>query len=344
MLKNLVSVKLIFLVTILATLTLIVLQNISIGKSSTTFTTNFHIDTSFSLDKSILAFVHIQKTGGSDFDRNIVKHLMVKKPDSYVKVCTKTNKPSSSAFKFKKYECKRDTNSSQNWYFSRQTFGWACGLHPDITTLKNCLHSHYYPNSTTIDYFTIIREPTQRYLSEWQHVKRGATWIRHERNCLIDKYETCFGEGKVTWTNVSIDEFMACKFNLASNRQTRMLAAFYHKDDKAGLCDWNNEDDGIFLESAKRTLDSMRFFAINEYQYLSQLLFERTFGDSLFKFEIDLAQTNRSFAASYFRNQTKTRRDELTRRIKILNRLDFELYEYGLKLFFTRLKYFKINF
>lgn len=27
-----------------------------------------------------------------------------------------------------------------------------------------------------------------------------------------------------TWENVTLDEFMACKSNLATNRQTRMLA------------------------------------------------------------------------------------------------------------------------
>jgi hypothetical protein len=359
MYKNLIFIKFIFVITILVTLTFILRQNISIGKWSMNVTSKSkqeRVDTApFTLDNRVLAFVHIQKTGGSEFDLNIVKHLLIKnnkRRHQYVKVCTTRTNTSSS---LKNYKCIRDMSSSQNWYLSRQTFGWACGLHPDITTLKNCLESWYNSdkNFTKIDYFTIIREPTQRYLSEWQHVKRGAIWLKQGPNCLIDKYKMCFGEGRMNWTNVSINEFMACKFNLASNRQTRMLT-FYKDEDTLGLCDWNNgrmneKYEKIFLERAKRTLDSMRFFAINEYQYLSQVLFERTFGGgdygtSLFKFEVDLKQMKRSFAAIYFRNLTKTRRDELIQKIKRLNRLDFELYEYGLELFFTRLKYFKIDY
>ena len=32
----------------------------------------------FDINKNVLVFVHVQKTGGSDFDRNIVKHLLIK--------------------------------------------------------------------------------------------------------------------------------------------------------------------------------------------------------------------------------------------------------------------------
>ncbi|KAI8430083.1 hypothetical protein MSG28_000504 [Choristoneura fumiferana] len=57
----------------------------------------------------------------------------------------------------------------------------ACGLHADFTELTACVggeldrhegsavHRRYF-------YITLLREPVARYLSEYRHVKRGATW------------------------------------------------------------------------------------------------------------------------------------------------------------------------
>jgi len=32
-------------------------------------------------------------------------------------------------------------------------------------------------------YFTILRDPIQRYLSEWKHVQRGSTWLSAKLMC-----------------------------------------------------------------------------------------------------------------------------------------------------------------
>jgi len=32
-------------------------------------------------------------------------------------------------------------------------------------------------------YFTILRDPVQRYISEWKHVQRGSTWISAKLMC-----------------------------------------------------------------------------------------------------------------------------------------------------------------
>lgn len=176
-----------------------------------------------------------------------------------------------------------------------------------------------------------------RYISEWQHVRRGATWIRHNKSCLVEAYEQCFG-GRRRWDNVTLAEFMSCKQNLASNRQTRMLAYYNAALD---LChgEFHSHDEEL-LRRAKATLANMRFFALNEYQYLSQLLFERTFA-GLFKFDVNLTQANMSFANAFIAGLHD---NDLKEQIGKLNKLDIELYSFAVKLFFQRLNFYNIHF
>lgn len=297
----------------------------------------------FDIDRHILVFLHIQKTGGSEFDRNIVKHLLVHKGDSqYRKACVHTAKDSAAnnpKEKFKKYSCVRNVNKTQNWLFTRQTFGWACGLHADVSDLLNCT-SRFYPAAKATDfvYFTILREPVRRYVSEWNHVSRGATWIKpNEKVCLVRDYVKCFN-GRAKWDNVTLDEFMACETNLANNRQTRMLARY---DAGFSLCEWNRpEHRDELLERAKKTLKSLRFFALNEYMRLSEALFERTF-EQVFKFDGPLPRTKTSIAESYLRDLNNR---TILQRIETLNDLDMQLYLYAVDLFFQRLQFYNISF
>nr|CAI5825851.1 unnamed protein product [Callosobruchus analis] len=66
-----------------------------------------------------------------------------------------------------------------------------------------------------------------RYLSEFRHVQRGATWRGSRHFCkgrpVTEKELPPCYEGE-NWGGVELDEFIACKSNLAANRQTRMLA------------------------------------------------------------------------------------------------------------------------
>ncbi|RNA40356.1 heparan-sulfate 6-O-sulfotransferase 3-like [Brachionus plicatilis] len=233
----------------------------------------------FNLNKHVLAFVHIQKTGGSDFDRFLIKNLILNNNQkacrflSEIKISSLTN-PNKKIKKFRKFKCERSISnkSEPSWYFSRQTFGWSCGLHANFNQLKSCI-SHFYSSldpKNDFFFFTIIRHPVKRYLSEWKHVARGATWIRKNQkpSCLVDKYIKCFRGGK-NWLNVSLNDFMSCEFNLANNRQTKMLSNI-----KTGC---ENTSDRTILEEAKINLENMSFFALNEFQVLSQKLFEKMF-------------------------------------------------------------------
>ena len=70
-----------------------------------------------------------------------------------------------------------------------------------------------------------LREPTARYLSEFRHVQRGATWKSATLMCggraWAELMPRCYTDED--WSDVELEEFMACRHNLAVNRQTRML-------------------------------------------------------------------------------------------------------------------------
>jgi hypothetical protein len=81
----------------------------------------------------------------------------------------------------------------------------------------------------------------------------------------------------VGWGNVSLDEFLSCPYNLAFNRQTRMLADLslihcYNSDSMP-----SKERDRIMLTSAKSNLKNMAFFGIKERMNESQEIFEKLF-------------------------------------------------------------------
>ena len=73
------------------------------------------------------------------------------------------------------------------WYI-RYSTGWKCGLHPDWTELTSCVDKYLVGlEGGLVDrryfYITFLRDPVNRYLSEWRHVQRGATWRTAELRC-----------------------------------------------------------------------------------------------------------------------------------------------------------------
>lgn len=120
---------------------------------------------------------------------------------------------------------------------------------------------------------------------------------------------------------------MDCAYNLASNRQTRMLADLslvgcYNVSAMSEEARW-----AVLLESAKRNLRSMAFFGLTEYQRKTQYLFERTFN---LEFITPFTQVNGTRASSV-EVPPKTQQ-----RILQLNQWDVELYEYARDLFLQR--------
>ncbi|XP_028655381.1 heparan-sulfate 6-O-sulfotransferase 3-B [Erpetoichthys calabaricus] len=272
----------------------------------------------------VIVFLHIQKTGGTTFGRHLVRNIRLEQPCD----C----KPGQ-----KKCTCHRP-GKKESWLFSRFSTGWSCGLHADWTELTNCVpvimdKKEAQKGRRNFYYITMLRDPVSRYLSEWKHVQRGATWKTSLHMCdgrtpTQDELPTCYmGDD---WSGVTLLEFMDCAHNLANNRQVRMLA------DLSLVGCYNisfmneSERNEILLQSAKNNLKNMAFFGLTEYQRKTQYLFERTFN---LKFISPFTQLNSTRAAN-------VDTDELVRqRIAELNFLDMQLYEFAKDLFLQRFQF-----
>uniref|UniRef100_A0A3Q3JBT6 Heparan-sulfate 6-O-sulfotransferase n=1 Tax=Monopterus albus TaxID=43700 RepID=A0A3Q3JBT6_MONAL len=272
----------------------------------------------------VIVFLHIQKTGGTTFGRHLVRNIQLERPCE----CHQGQK---------KCTCYRP-GKKETWLFSRFSTGWSCGLHADWTELTRCvpwcianLMSSFSPvPSRNYYYITILRDPVSRYLSEWRHVQRGATWkaslhVCDGRSPTLSELPSCYSGDD--WSGCSLQEFMDCPYNLANNRQTRMLADLslvgcYNVSAMSEEERW-----AVLLESAKRNLRGMAFFGLTEYQRKTQYLFECTFN---LEFIAPFTQLNGTRASSV------DVPPETQHRICELNRWDVELYEYARDLFLQR--------
>lgn len=208
----------------------------------------------------VMVFLHIQKTGGTSFGKHLVEDLDLKRPCE----CQQ---------KRKRCYCFR-TNSNENWLFSRYSTGWKCGLHADWTELTTCVDQELNKNegktiSRRYFYITVLRQPIVRYLSEFRHVQRGATWKTSRHVCMgrqptSSELPPCYTGD--SWIGVNLEEFTNCDSNLATNRQTRMLSDLsligcYNKSTMTA-----HDRDRLMLASAKRNLATMSYFGLTEYQ------------------------------------------------------------------------------
>ena len=78
----------------------------------------------FNQDTDVFVFLHIQKTGGTNFGLNLVKNTSLKEPC----VCFENRK-----------RCDCRTSKNYLWIISRHSNGWVCGLHADWTELHDCV-------------------------------------------------------------------------------------------------------------------------------------------------------------------------------------------------------------
>ncbi|XP_034531118.1 heparan-sulfate 6-O-sulfotransferase 1-A isoform X1 [Notolabrus celidotus] len=304
--------------------------------------------------EDVIVFLHIQKTGGTTFGRHLVQNVRLEVPCD----C----RPGQ-----KKCTCYRP-NRKETWLFSRFSTGWSCGLHADWTELTNCVpgvlnkkenkqknlsqHIPWDPSSEIqgvetyrpecpglvcpwkkFYYITLLRDPVSRYLSEWRHVQRGATWKTSLHMCdgrtpTPEELPSCY-EGS-DWSGCTLQQFMDCPYNLANNRQVRMLADL----SLVGCYNMSTVPEKkraqLLLESAKKNLRDMAFFGLTEYQRKTQFLFERTFR---LRFIRPFMQYNSTRAAGVDLDNATVQR------IEELNELDMELYDYARDLFQQRYQY-----
>ncbi|XP_077387528.1 heparan-sulfate 6-O-sulfotransferase 2 isoform X1 [Festucalex cinctus] len=271
----------------------------------------------------VIVFLHIQKTGGTTFGRHLVRNIQLERPcecHAGQKKCT----------------CYRP-GKKETWLFSRFSTGWSCGLHADWTELTRCVPSRMDSReapktmqSRNYYYITILRDPVSRYLSEWRHVQRGATWkaslhVCDGRSPTSSELPSCYPGDD--WSGCSLQEFTDCPYNLANNRQTRMLADLSLVGCYNVSAMGQDERWAVLLESAKRNLRGMAFYGLTEYQRKTQYLFERTFR---LAFIAPFTQLNGTRASGV------DVAAETQQRIRQLNRWDVELYEYARDLFLQR--------
>uniref|UniRef100_H3BFH1 Heparan-sulfate 6-O-sulfotransferase n=1 Tax=Latimeria chalumnae TaxID=7897 RepID=H3BFH1_LATCH len=184
-------------------------------------------------------------------------------------------------------------------------------------------------------YITILRDPVSRYLSEWRHVQRGATWkaslhVCDGRSPTTEELPSCYTGDD--WSGCTLQEYMDCPYNLANNRQVRMLA------DLSLVGCYNlsilqeEKRNQVLLDSAKENLKRMAFFGLTEFQRKTQYLFEKTF--------------NMNFISPFIQyNSTRASSVEIDKQtqkhIEALNFLDMDLYDYAKDLFLQRYQHMR---
>ena len=307
----------------------------------------------FTSGEHIIVYIHIQKTGGSEFlahittSKSLEGRQLCKAPSEKIKIALKKRRD------FMICPLVRTSSLSiplpEMWLASEKTYGWVCGVHPFLQEMYNCLPNYltklYGHKSRIYHYLTVIRHPVMRYVSEYLHVKRGATWAsKHYCNGRsMDNYiPPCYNGyyNGVVWKNVSFKEFLSCSSNWANNRQTFMLADLdkvYCLNSTAMIVE---ERERILLETAKESLKRLSFFAVSEYMVESGMLFEHRFNVKLGG-PIKQKQLQHLHSSSLlYEIWTNT---TLFNTIVSNNKLDMQLYQYALNLFNNRAKLFNMT-
>jgi len=317
---------------------------------------NFSFNLSSVASGDVMVFLHMQKTGGTTFGKHLVQDIDLERPcDCHRKrnrlmrrklkcECFTPN----GRYKDKNGELDVTDGEGRNWLFSRYSTGWRCGLHADWTELTGCVDNYLSGLEPEVGerryfYITFLRDPVQRYLSEWKHVKRGATWRKAELRCgnksWADEVPKCYEETQDesgewgNWQGVSLKEFMACETNLAVNRQTRMLADLDLVDCYNTSTMTLAKREAIMVASAKTNLERMAYFGLTEEQRISQYLFEETFN---LRFKQNFEQLSSEDTHS---GSTQEKLDpSVLLKIAQMNHLDAELHRFATKLLLQRFK------
>ena len=293
-----------------------------------------------------LVVIHIQKTGCTDFLRHVVtvkknnKYLCELSDDTLQRIEKRQSLPKG---KKERVSCPRDPSNphSAQWLIAEKTMGWKCGVHPTLTEYRKCLPGIDIGNgdqNSQHHYMTFLRHPVLRYLSEFEHVARGAHWSARKqcggKKVTDAEMPPCypqFYDGNV-WENLTLAEFMACESNWAINRQVLGLADLT----SAGCYNRTHENrDSKLLESAKCNLEKFAFFGLTEYQNESCKLFESVFNVT---FTVRLETRDFSSLHSAPMLQAIWKRTDLYDKIARINYLDMQLYEHALKLFARRVE------
>ncbi|XP_025838949.1 heparan-sulfate 6-O-sulfotransferase 2 isoform X1 [Vulpes vulpes] len=316
----------------------------------------------------LIVFLHIQKTGGTTFGRHLVRNIQLEQPCECrvgQKKCTCHRPGKRETWLFSRFSTgwscglhadwteltscvpavvdgKRDARLRPSRWRIFQILDAASkdrrgspNTNPDANSPSSTKARNASKSGKNFHYITILRDPVSRYLSEWRHVQRGATWKASLHVCdgrppTSEELPSCYTGDD--WSGCPLKEFMDCPYNLANNRQVRMLS------DLTLVGCYNlsvmpeKQRNKVLLESAKSNLKHMAFFGLTEFQRKTQYLFEKTFN---MNFISPFTQYNTTRASSVEINE------EIQKRIEGLNFLDMELYSYAKDLFLQRYQFMR---
>nr|CAX73415.1 heparan sulfate 6-O-sulfotransferase 1a [Schistosoma japonicum] len=300
---------------------------------------------------SVLVFVHIQKTAGTLVERRLVKDGLVGK----------------TCHCFGRKRCNCQNPDGNTWLVSRYSTGWLCGLHADLTELNECIDNKLNKIDCRIVqrnyiYFTMLRDPINRFISEWLHIRRGATWqsatLRcHKQSPPLQHYKPCYfinenDMNSTIWSNVSLKSFIDCPYNLANNRQTRMLANLSNLNCYKHLTKWSqplnitmitsmSSIHLTLLNSAKHNLiNVIHCYGLSEYliysQYILQKCLHITFKRAFIEFN-QIAYIKQRLLYTHATIIRTNLHQSILYDIENVNRLDIFLYNFAKQLFLYRL-------
>ncbi|XP_047391947.1 heparan-sulfate 6-O-sulfotransferase 2 isoform X1 [Sciurus carolinensis] len=316
----------------------------------------------------LIVFLHIQKTGGTTFGRHLVRNIQLEQPCECrvgQKKCTCHRPGKRETWLFSRFSTgwscglhadwteltscvpavvdgKRDARLRPSRWRIFQILDAASkdrrgspNTNPGVNSPSATKTRNTSKSGKNFHYITILRDPVSRYLSEWRHVQRGATWKASLHVCdgrppTSEELPSCYTGDD--WSGCPLKEFMDCPYNLANNRQVRMLS------DLTLVGCYNlsvmpeKQRNKVLLESAKSNLKHMAFFGLTEFQRKTQYLFEKTFN---MNFISPFTQYNTTRASSVEINE------EIQKRIEGLNFLDMELYSYAKDLFLQRYQFMR---
>ena len=180
----------------------------------------------------------------------------------------------------------------------------------------------------------MLRDPYNRYVSEYLHIKRGAMWPTDKIGCpaqigKIRNISLCHPQ-KLNWKDVTLQEFIDCPYNPATNRQAWMLA-----DLEAIGCDKlatlkGLKLDAVILESAKKTLEKIHYFTLLDRREGTHITMKQAFG---LQYQAEQVNADRKTSAEVHRDVISETQES---QIRILNGMDTELYNFASALYNKR--------
>ncbi|CAK9290187.1 unnamed protein product [Gordionus sp. m RMFG-2023] len=297
----------------------------------------------FNFSSDLLAFIHVQKTGGTPFEY-VLTHDVIGAPICH---CERIVKLVHTCI------CPRDVKShsndlSQTWLFSRfNDKSHLCGIHPPFIWVRKCLpiwvknlklrknykkkwKSYIKSNAIEIKDGRIsgpgIDDNTMR---KTNLERRSQNWPKSYIVChdgIIQQPDCYYKYTK----NLTLMDFVSCNKSWSNNRMTRHFADFPSIECNKSLT--ADQKDDLLLKNAKHNLlNGFQTFGIPEYFNESRFLSHKMLG---LNFSWTYEFSNDTSWIESYQNVS----DFIKKKIFYNNRLDISLYAFARNLFQLRLK------